>query len=255
MPEIWENPFANAILKVERANKHIADIEQRLRASSDRYGPMMHVNSQTGEQSLDYYLTDRALRRDLALIVGDAIHNLRCALDIAWNRTVAVWGTKAPSKHRKFPIDPRGTREKLKSTLTKSAEIPASSPVVPFMLDQVKCYQGGDGDLLALSDLDIDDKHRLIIPMLTVTGIEGVEIENPDGSILRLDIMLIPPNAYRKVVPLEAKLKNHGEVRFEVTFREGTPLEGAEVIPTLKRFSRKTSRIVRALQRMGRGVL
>jgi hypothetical protein len=38
MPEIWENPFANAHLKVERANKHIAAIEERLRASSDNYG-------------------------------------------------------------------------------------------------------------------------------------------------------------------------------------------------------------------------
>jgi hypothetical protein len=29
MREIWETPFGNAVLKIERAKKHISDIEQR----------------------------------------------------------------------------------------------------------------------------------------------------------------------------------------------------------------------------------
>ena len=72
------------MLKIERANKHIADFEQRLRTSSDRYGPSLHMDANTGEKFLYYGLDDRYLRSDLALITGDAIHNLRSALDIAW---------------------------------------------------------------------------------------------------------------------------------------------------------------------------
>jgi hypothetical protein len=34
IPEGWADPFANALLKIERANKHISDIEKRLRISS-----------------------------------------------------------------------------------------------------------------------------------------------------------------------------------------------------------------------------
>lgn len=249
MSEIWENPFANAILKVERANKHIADIEERLRTSSDRYGPNLHIKANTGKQSLDYFFSDRSLRRDIALIVGDAVHNLRCALDIVWGGTVAALGTKEPSAQRKFPIDPNGDREKLKSALTKTHKIPESSPVIGLMLDGVKCYKGGDGDILALNALDIDDKHRLLIPMLTIVGIKGVEIENEDGTIDHVDMVIERPNSYRREVPLESKLKNHGEVSFKVTFREGTPLENLEVIPTLKRLSWKTGRIVRSLQK------
>ena len=60
--------------------------------------------------------------------------------------------------------------------------------------------------------LDIDDKHHLLIPMLAVTGIDAVELENEDGSIDRLDITaLTRPNSYRKIVGLESKLKIHGE--------------------------------------------
>jgi hypothetical protein len=117
------------------------------------------------------------------------------------------------------------------------------------MLDGVKCYKGGDPDILALHNLDIDDKHHLLIPMLTVSGVDGVELEHEDGTVNRLTIMLIRPNFYRERVPLNSKIKNHGEVRFEITFREGAPLENLEVIPSLKRLSWKTKKIVRLLQR------
>jgi len=249
MREIWETPFGNAHLKIDRANKHIADIEERLGASSDRYGPSLHMDIKTGEQFLYYSPTDRTLRSDIALMVGDAIHNLRSALDIVWGGTVHALGNRDASKYRKFPIDPKGTREKLNSTLTKSAEIPESSPVIRLMLDGVKCYKGGDPDILALHNLDIDDKHHLLIPMLTVSGVDGVELEHEDGTVNRLTIMLIRPNFYRERVPLNSKIKNHGEVRFEITFREGAPLENLEVIPSLKRLSWKTKKIVRLLQR------
>lgn len=52
MKEAWENPFANALLKIERANKHITDIQNRLRTSSNRYGASLHMNAKTGNSSL-----------------------------------------------------------------------------------------------------------------------------------------------------------------------------------------------------------
>jgi hypothetical protein len=248
VPEIWENPFANAHLKVERANKHIDDIEKRLRTSSDSYGLGLHMNADTGEKSLDYFYRDRTLRSDIALIAGDAVHNLHSALDIVWCGAVKNLSPDSLNDYTKFPIYPKSAREELKATLLKRKIFPS---LVDLVVDRVKSYKGGDADILALHKLDINDKHILLIPMLTATGIEGVEIENEDGTIDRIDILLAPPpNCYRKTVPLQTKLKNHGEIRFKVTFREGTPLENLEVIPILQRLSWKTDQIVRALQRM-----
>lgn len=241
MREIWETPHGNAVLKIQRADKHIADIEQRLLSSSDSYGPSLHVDIETGEQSLDYYLSDRELSRDIALITGDAIHNLHCALDIAW------CGVVRAIKRCKFPIYPDKTPEQLEATIKPT--VPAH--LVDFIVNQVKCHEGGDADILALHALDIDDKHRLLIPLLTVTGIQGVELQYPDGAIERLDIRIENRvNFFRKIVPLDSKLQDHGQVTFQVTFREGAPLENAEIISTLKRISWKASRIVRALEGM-----
>jgi hypothetical protein len=220
MPEIWENPFANAILKTERAKKHIADIDKRLRTSSDTYGPSLYMDGNTGEKFLHYRITDTELRSDIALIIGDAVHNLKCALDIVWCGSVRALHPEANSRWLKFPI--YRTRQELESALTKSRKIPSGSPLFDLVVNRVKCYEGGDADILALHALDIDDKHHLLIPMLTVTGVKGVEVEHEDGKVTRHEIMLVPPNSYRTIVPLESKIKNHGEVRFEIPFREGT---------------------------------
>ena len=84
MREIWETPYGNAVLKIERADKHISDIEQRLLSSKDPYHLSLGIHADTGKQYLYYSLAEKYIRAQLALMIGDAIHNLKCALDIAW---------------------------------------------------------------------------------------------------------------------------------------------------------------------------
>jgi hypothetical protein len=120
-----------------------------------------------------------------------------------------------------------------------------------MVVNGVKCHKGGDADILAMHKLDIDDKHDVLIPMVTATAIKGVELQYEYGIVDRFDISLLPPpNGYTQVVPFETKLKNHGEVIFEITYGEGSSLQGIEVIPTLKKWAYKTRRIVFAIQRM-----
>ena len=250
MPDSWERPFGYVHLKIERANKHIADIEQRLSTSSDSYGPSLHFDRKTGEQFLYYVFLDRNLRPDIALMVGDAIHNLKCALDIAWRDTVQRLSPEGfhPTK-TKFPVT--HTREKLASDLTLTARISSASRLFDYMVEHVKPYEGGDGDILALHALDIDDKHHLLIPMLTVTGVMGMELENVDGTRMLTDILIVPPDrAYRQTVQSGAKFTDHGKTAFHVTFRKGTSLQREEIIPALLRLSAKVLRIIRQLQRM-----
>ena len=176
MIEIWDHPFGHALLKVERANKHIADIDKRLLASSDANGPSMHFYGKTGKQFIYYGLTDRKLRSDIALTVGDAIHNLHSALDIAYRETIRILSPDGYSASRtKFIVGEN--RKHLESSLTKTAKVSPHSPLFDFLVERVKSYNGGDADICALHDLDIDDKHHLLIPILTVVGIDGVELE------------------------------------------------------------------------------
>jgi hypothetical protein len=249
MREIWDSPFGHAHLKIERANEHIAEIEKRIRIAAHSHSPHIHFDPKTGEKYLHCAHTDYKLAASLAVCVGDAIHNLHSALDIAWVEIVRKFGKKGPTKHTRFPIDPQGARQKLESTLTESAEIPRAHPACKLLLDGIKPYKGGDQDILLVNSLDIDDKHKLLIPLVTVAGVMGVELEHEDGRRIVTDIVLVRRESYRRIIPPDCELKNHGETTFLVTFGKVAGLD-AEVVPTLQRFSRKVLKIVRLLQRM-----
>jgi len=181
MPEIWENPYANALLKVERADKHISDIEQRLSSSQDAYYLSLHVNASTGKQFVLYSLTEKYIRAQLALMIGDAIHNLKCALDIAWADTVQRLSPAGYNPEIKFPV--RNNRHELESVLQKTGKILPESSLFKFMVESVKSYQGGDADIWAIHRLDIHDKHHLLIPVLNVLSIDGVELQQDNGQV------------------------------------------------------------------------
>jgi hypothetical protein len=248
----WDTPYGHAMLKLERAKHHIDELDERLFTSSDRYGPSLHMDRESGEQFLYYSLRDYMLRGELATIAGDAIHNIRSALDIAWFYIVGEIGNPTGSgTFTKFPISPDHPKQWLEGALTKTAGIDPASRIYDFLVNQVKGYKGGDSDILAVHSLDIDDKHRLLIPTVSVTGVTGVELENEDGTIDVYNFTLVTNReSYRKVVPFGSKFKNHGEVRFYVSFGERTGLEGIEVIPTISRWQEKVWELLQWLWRM-----
>jgi len=249
MPEVWENPFANALLKIERAKKHIADIEHRLTAAANNHGVSLHIDPKTGEQFLYYLWMDRALRPDIALIVGDAVHNLHCSLDIAYRGVLQVVNPAGFDPSRtKFIVG--NDRKHLESSLLKTAKIPANSPLFDFLVNRVKSYRkGGDRDIVALHDLDINDKHHSLIPMLTIVGVNGVQLEYEDGTVDNLAIAITSNVPCSRKLRAHPKIKNHGKTIFRVTFSEGD-LRDIEMLPTLRLFSGKAERIVRSFQRM-----
>jgi hypothetical protein len=249
MPDLWENPFGYALLKIERANKHISDIQERLSTSVDAYPPTLKIDSKTGEQYLYYVLSDRTIRSDIALMAGDAVHNLWCAFDYGWSGILKSFSPQAIGRYNKMPFG--NDRRHLETTLTKTAEIDPASNVFRFLMDTLKPYRGGDWDVCALHDLDIDDKHKLLTPILQVVAINGVELQDEQG---RVDIRSLGAVkrfvGYRIPVPSGTHVKNNGKASLQVVFQNGTPTEGLEIVPTLRYLASKTQRLIRALQRM-----
>src|ERR1019366_10001122 len=86
----------------------------------------------------------------MALIIGDAIHGLKTALDYAW---IAVSRADPANRHAKFPV--RSSAAELESTL-RGAQIHVSNPVLfERMIADVKPYRGGHWHIWALHELDI----------------------------------------------------------------------------------------------------
>jgi len=99
--------FQNSKLKIERAKKHISDLNFEINGFRKR-NPYKFVIEQD-PQSGNYALTFRVQEKEpyyLPLIIGDVIHNLRTALDILACELVQLNGGNADDVY--FPFCDEG---------------------------------------------------------------------------------------------------------------------------------------------------
>ena len=154
--EIFHDPK----LKLKRANKHIGELDLVLRRYCSGLDPArIYEDRNSRLHSLQFKVPD-LFPSEVPLILGDAIHNLRCALDIMTCEQVTLAGG-TPTKRTQFPFG--DSRDKLINSLKKDRVITATCPVFyDLIVDTIKPYLGGNDALCALHELDITDKHKLL---------------------------------------------------------------------------------------------
>lgn len=237
--------FAHAWHKLQRADKHIRDAKRRIRKA--QISPTMNLirDGNTQKRSLICIPADHGIRIDLALIVGDAIHNMACALDMAWMGWLQRHREEL-SKYSKLPGSHQGVGH-LQSILSSNYRIEAGSAMYQLLINDAKPYPGGDRDILALRDLDIRDKHKLLLPLLTLTNIEGVELARMDGEVDKLDFTFDDEVLQIADSSSWSRLRHPGTVRINATFRDGGPLGGDEVLGSLRRIHSRVDGLVSSI--------
>lgn len=240
--------FAGAIAKVEHANRHIAALAKEAgRYFAKRpYQVVQTAHSDTGEAG--YYLYERFGFPDrlLALFIGDALHNLRSALDhLACACVIARGGT--PDRTQ-FPIllKETGFEGKLREDLGKAG------PVAIDLVRALSPTPTGNSMLAALHQLDVADKHRLILPVactmdvtIQVGGFEGKPVVTAKGATS-------PPERTSCFVPApagyEACIAHDFSFTGDVVFPAGTPLAGQPCVEALYELSAVVADIVIAFE-------
>jgi hypothetical protein len=151
-------------IKIERAYKHIDELEYVIGLSSDEIHFQvigMNLKSQTGKPSLE---SQPLIFNDetVPAIAGDAVHNLRCALDHLTFHLVQVGGTRNPKlkwNDVRFPIFPSFSTYEA----NKTRKIDGMRPEAIKAIDALKPYKGGNDALWLLNKLDNADKHSFIL--------------------------------------------------------------------------------------------
>lgn len=148
----------SVILKLERADHHIGD----LNAEINRFlqsGPYKTVGEIDADQRATYRVSGvEPISPVILTITGDAIQNLRAALDYLacalWSRT-----NTGDCEHIYFPI-----KSAKNYKATGLGDVQGLGQDAVNVLGAVEPYEGGKGDLLwRLHRLSIIDKHRLPI--------------------------------------------------------------------------------------------
>jgi hypothetical protein len=250
----------SSIEKLNRATKHIEELEDvcALFVGSNPYEITSTDNPDTGERS--YHLIGfRDFPDDIPLICGDALHNLRSALDhLAWRLVKKAGGT--PTKNTCFPI--AESAQKYQTTEMKR-RVEGMSQEAMNVIDGFKPYKGGNDPLWRLHRLHARDKHSLLITVGTahlarsMTPTEREKIariytgSHPNEPLPDLSRLLKPAEPVRilkvgdviHTVP-KSEVEDNMQFQVDVAFNEPGIIEGEPVVAALHEMKKAVTAIV-----------
>jgi hypothetical protein len=213
--------YRDARLKVDRAKKHIADVDSALVALKNTSTATIEYRPDGG-QSLKHEIPDfRNALDDLSLIVGDAIHNLHSALDFAWYSTIDRCLPDKLSDATKFPV--RETRQNLEGALHGIEVDTRCQALFECIVSKIQPYKGGHNSAVwTLHDLDISDKHLLLLGLNPSGHIRGITVRDADGELHRGSTMAASGvnGFYRVDYERGIEVEDKGKLSFTVTLQE-----------------------------------
>jgi hypothetical protein len=195
MTGIWQ--------KLERAKQHIADftsVTQTFYKSAYTIGVRPHPVAAIEHTTL-FVASVEPIPLEIALIIGDAVHNLRSVFDhLAWR--LVEMGGGIPDRNTYFPI--RATPQKYADAIGKPG-MQGINPGALKIIEAMQPYTAGNEKLAQIHELDIVDKHRLVLTVTTVVrawratvaGMSIPFVQNPRPLEVGCEITNIPNSTYR----------------------------------------------------------
>jgi len=226
--------FYGSYLTIERAEHHIRQLEEvfgrYVRANEKALRANRNRNQREGAPALG-----GGFPHHTPTIIGDALHNLRAALDHAYcilieanGGTIHEWSF--------FPITMKGDWKDRKGSVDGHKKLghAPSDAVIDHVFNEIQpCPDGKGEDLVSLHKLDIADKHMVLIPTSQLTHIDEISFEG-GGGIKGITIVTsnAPALSFGPGAGLE-KNRDH-KAAFEICFGWGQPFQGEPILPILK---------------------
>jgi hypothetical protein len=150
-------------LKVERANKHIDELHEVVRAfkATNPYRVALKRDAQTGEHIIYVHSCD-LLPKTISLIVGDILQNLYSSLDyLAWQLVIAG-GIVAPGPNTAFPIS-KHIPISVDDLKRYNRQVDGMSDEAKQKITALNPYRGKNNSFWRLQKLTNISKHRTLL--------------------------------------------------------------------------------------------
>ncbi len=156
-------------LKIERAKKHVNDLNLLTNnfLSTAPFELWSRFKKKPYQRQV-FVKQKEPIPDEISLILGDAVHNLKSALDIL---AFGMAGDKAPEPKRVlFPFSekPDGLQGSI-----GNRQIALAGEKVVAAIKELQPYAGGDKYLYGIQTLDTRDKHHFIITTGQVAEVSG----------------------------------------------------------------------------------
>jgi hypothetical protein len=236
-------------LKIERAEKHITELDSRITDFAlVAYELGAKPHAVLPSQTTVFVKTVAPVPPDFSVIVGDAVHNLRSALDhLMWQLVEAGGGSPNKSTYFRICRDPQGAHQY--ASAVGSGEIQKIKPGAASILQSVQPYMSGNDTLWHIHELDRFDKHRTLVTVLNTfkewfvdQGVKGSKIVFPESPKIALvanyEVFNIPTATY------EREPHENFKLNIDLSFGQSEVVGGQSVLPTLKEMMNLVDRLV-----------
>jgi hypothetical protein len=247
---------AGVRLKVDRAVYHIKALETAIQQfmDSNPYDAVRETDAKSGDYSFRLKV-HREIPLAWAALIGDAVHNLRSALDHLMVELVLANGGR-PTKATEFPIF-----QNLQAYDTKAAgKMTGASQQAIDLINAARSYKGGNDGLWQIHELDIIDKHRALVPAfgsfsaLTIDPIKTLRGIAPDlPEDLSMPLSIRPAERcpledgyelYHVAADQIGKVDDDPTFRIEIAFNEPGVLECEPIFPALGNLSELVKNVI-----------
>lgn len=233
--------LAGPIAKFEQGSKHLNSLDLALAPFGDpnAYVVVRESDRVAGQQvwRLDSDVPEIPI--DPSLLLGDALHCFRSALDHLIWQLVLVNG-EAPGRSNAFPISQ--TQDKYEASNTRMLR--GVSPSAKALIDGFQPWQRGYHGLWALQELNNTDKHRHLY--LAVVSVLRTSFVQP-GSMNVQPLLSHGPVERSKVLCTLESLEPDVTFTpgFDVAFGQEDPAAtGASVMGTMRPIQAKVDEVI-----------
>jgi hypothetical protein len=250
--------LAGPLIKIERAKRHVRELEADIRAFIER-NPYRIVRDQDAEAGRYVYRVHivEDVPACLSATIGDIVHNLRSALDqlvcqlVLANRRQVRTRTGFPvgSSVKEFETDAAG-------------KIQGVSAVGERFIHRLKPYKGGREPFWVIHELNRLDKHKAIVPVGSAYKHVWLNLRLPvEWQTEQISVFSFAINPGDREYPLKDgtelficptnffETHNEPNFTFEVAFGEGQIVDGKPVLPAIQQLVEFVERVIGIAER------
>jgi hypothetical protein len=151
-------------VKIKRAKKHLAELEEAAGSYRDAYSQVPLPNQSIGTSGgVPQFIRLPIIHFDMLAIAGDVLHNLRSSLDhVVYNLALIANPNASEDILRKVEFPIGESLEKYETLRRRKIEGVIEPRTIKF-IDGLKPYKGGNDVLWKLHETNNIDKHRNLV--------------------------------------------------------------------------------------------
>jgi hypothetical protein len=165
MLQISGATFSATKLKIKRAERHLSELDGAERRFADTKPFRLVVEAEGPDRHLLRIQGWPLLPECFAPIIGDVVHNLRASLDLLACELVRMNGGNDNNVY--FPFAENGAAL---DSMIKQRNFHRAHADAVNLLRSLRPFKGGNEALRAIHDLDITDKHKSLVPVVSLAG-------------------------------------------------------------------------------------